>query len=76
MTYGADMLDRIKSNKNKDGNEIILEQTRGTFTGSAIGLLVGLYIGHSRKYNLVMSAFVGASIAGLITRIFILKNKN
>jgi hypothetical protein len=75
MTYGKDMLDKLKSNKSKDGNELILEQTRGTFTGSAIGLLVGLYISHSRKYNLVMGAFIGAALGGLITRVFISEKK-
>ena len=75
MTYGQDMLDKLKSNKGKDGNELILEQTKGTFTGSAIGLLVGLYIGHSRSYNLVMSAFIGAALGGLITRVFISEKK-
>lgn len=75
MLYGKDMLDKLKSNKNKDGNQILLEQTKGTLTGSAIGLFLGLYLAHSRKSSLLMGAFIGASIGGIITRIFITKNK-
>jgi len=69
--YGQQMLDRLKSNKDTNGNELLLEKTRGTFTGSAIGLFIGLYIGYSRHYNLLMSAFIGAAIGGLVTRSFI-----
>lgn len=75
MSYGKDMLDKLNFNKNRDGNKLILEKTKGTFTGGAIGLIVGLYIGHSRNYNLLTSAFIGASLGGLITNFLINKNK-
>lgn len=73
MAYGKEMLDRLSSNKGKDGNDLILEQTKGTYIGSAIGLFLGLYIGYSRKYSLVFSAFIGATIGGLVTRALIKK---
>jgi hypothetical protein len=71
--YGKDMLDKLKFNKSRDGNDIILEQTQGTYIGSAIGLFCGLYIAHQRKSSLLMGAFVGAIIGGLATRTFIRK---
>jgi len=73
MSYGQDLLDKLKSNKAKNSNDIINEQTKGTYTGSAIGLLVGLYIGYSRNWSLLMSAGIGALIGGLVTRGFITK---
>jgi hypothetical protein len=73
MAFGKDMLDKLKTNKKKDGNEVILEQTKGTFIGSGIGLALGLYIGYSRNYSLLFSAFIGATIGGLVTRAFIKK---
>lgn len=73
MGYGKDMLDKLKSNKEKNGNEVLLEQTKGTYIGSAIGLALGLYIGYSRNYSLLFSAFIGATIGGLVTRGFITK---
>jgi len=73
MAYGKDMLDKLKSNKSKDGNELILEQTKGALKGSAIGLFLGLYIGYSRKYNLLTSALIGAAIGGIATKILISK---
>ena len=72
-SYGKDMLDKIQSNKNKDGNELLLEKTRGTLTGSAVGLFIGLYFAHSRNSSLLMGAFIGASIGGIITRLLISK---
>jgi hypothetical protein len=73
MLYGKDMLDKIKSNKNADGNKIILENTKGTLTGSAIGLFVGLYIGYSRNYSLLLSGVVGALLGGVVSKFVINK---
>lgn len=73
MAYGKDMLDKIRSNNPKNSKEMMLEQTKGALTGSAIGLFLGLYIGHSRNYNLIVSGLVGAVVAGLVTKILIEK---
>jgi hypothetical protein len=73
MPYGQDLLDKLKFNKGKSNSDIINEQTKGTYTGSAIGLLVGLYIGYSRNWSLLMSAGIGALIGGLVTKAFITK---
>jgi hypothetical protein len=76
MSYGQDLLDKLKSNKGKSNSEIINEQTKGTYTGSAIGLLVGLYIGYSRNWSLLMSAGIGALVGGLVTKVFISKKND
>ena len=73
MIYGKDMLDKIKSNKNADGNKIILENTKGTLTGSAIGLFVGLYIGYSRNYSLLVSGLLGVLVGGAVSKFVINK---
>ena len=73
MSYGSDLLEKLKTKKEKDSNEILKEQTEGALVGSAIGLFLGLYIGYSRKYNLIFSAFLGAMAGGLITKAFISK---
>ena len=73
MSYGSNLLDKIKTNKQKDGNEILKEQTEGALVGSAIGLFLGLMIGYNRKYNLLFSGFIGAMAGGLITKAFISK---
>lgn len=76
MAYGKEMLDKIKSNKEMDVNKRILEHTEGSLVGAGIGLIVGLSIGYSRKYNLVASGLVGILIGGFISRqLIIFKNK-
>ena len=70
-SFGKDMLDKINSNKTKDGNEIIKEQARGSLNGAAIGLFLGLYFAHTRNLSYVVSGAVGAIIGGLVTRAFI-----
>jgi len=76
MAYGKEMLDKIKSNKEMDVNKRILEHTEGSLVGAGIGLIVGLSIGYSRKYNLVASGLVGILLGGFISRqLIIFKNK-
>jgi uncharacterized membrane protein len=70
-TYGQDLLDKINVNKNKDANDIIKEQTKGTIRGSAIGLFLGLYFAHTRNFSLVIGAGVGALVGGFITKQFL-----
>ena len=76
MAYGKEMLDKIKSNKEMDVNKRILEHTEGSLVGAGIGLILGLTIGYSRKYNLVASGLVGVLLGGFISRqLIIFKNK-
>lgn len=75
MAYGQELLDKISMNKSKSDNERILEQTEGSFVGAAIGALAGLLIGYQRKQNLVVSAFIGGAIGGLVSRALITKKK-
>ncbi len=61
------------TSKTKDSSTILNESTKGTMLGASIGAGVGLFIGFSRKQNLLMSAFIGAIIGGGISRVFIKK---
>jgi F0F1-type ATP synthase assembly protein I len=74
MSYGSDMLDKIKSNKSKSGNKVLLENTEGTLTGSAIGLFLGLYIANSRKMSLIGGGLIGALAGGFIFKLIAPKN--
>jgi hypothetical protein len=69
MSYGSDMLDKIKSNKSKSGNKVILEETEGSLTGSAIGLFIGLYIAHSRQMSLIGGGLIGALTGAFLFKI-------
>lgn len=75
--YLKRFLDETNNIKNKDSKTIINETTKGTLVGSAIGAGLGLFIGFSRKKNLLLSAFVGSLVGGVTTNIFLnIKPKN
>jgi hypothetical protein len=74
MAYGKEMLDKIMSNKEKDGNKVILDKIQGAYTGAGIGLFLGLYFAYTRKYNMLMGGVIGALVGGLITKTLISKN--
>ena len=71
--YFKKYLNQIGEVKNIDTNKVLGESTKGVMTGAAIGSGIGLMIGFGRKKNLLLSAFIGSSIGGLVTKVFINK---
>ena len=72
-TYAKEVLDKLKSNKSKDGNKLLLEETRGSLVGAGIGLFLGLYFAHTKNMNMFVSGAVGAIVGGLLTKTLINK---
>lgn len=69
--YAKDFLTKTGEFKKKDTNEVINDLTKGTIVGSGIGAGVGLLIGFGKQKNLLLCSFIGATIGGVISRIFI-----
>lgn len=69
----TDYLKKITDNKNVDGDSLLMEKTRANFKSAAIGAGIGLVVGFSRKYNLLFSAVIGASMAAIISNYVISK---
>ena len=72
MAEAKELLDRVKSLKSKS-DSMALKKTKGTISGAFIGMGGGLLIGFSRGYNLVLSAFLGALIGGVISSLLLPK---
>lgn len=72
MAEAKELLDRLKSIKNTDGNTY--KRNKGTMTGSLIGACGGLIFGFTKKYNLISSTIVGALIGGLTAYILLPKD--
>jgi hypothetical protein len=72
MAEGKELLDKITELKSKS-DSFALKKTKGTITGAFIGMAGGLLIGFSRKYNLLSSAFVGALVGGVVSRVLLPK---
>lgn len=72
MATAKEILDSIKSPSDKDTTATLSK--KGVFTASAIGAGLGFAIGYSRKYNLLISAFAGSLLFGLVANYYI-KNK-
>jgi hypothetical protein len=72
MAEAKEILDRVKDLKSKS-DSMALKKTKGTITGSFIGVAGGLLIGISRGYNLVSSAFVGALVGGVVSNLLLPK---
>ena len=73
--FAKDFLEKMKSDKSKDVDEYMREKTKGNVTGTLIGAGIGLLIGYKRKYNIIVSVFIGALAGNLITRAFLSEKK-
>jgi len=72
--YFKKYLNQVGDVKKMDTNKI-LESTKGVMTGAAIGSGIGLMIGFGRKKNLLLSAFIGSIVGGMVTKVFINNKK-
>jgi uncharacterized membrane protein YeaQ/YmgE (transglycosylase-associated protein family) len=71
--YAKRFLNQVGETASKDSNTILTESTKGTIVGAAIGGGIGLFFGFSKQKSLLMSGFIGATIGGVLSRIFINK---
>lgn len=71
MATAKEILDNVKSMKDVDTTAGLSK--KGVYVASLVGAGVGFGIGYSRKYNLLISAFVGAAIFGATANYFINK---
>jgi|LauGreDrversion4_2_1035121.scaffolds.fasta_scaffold05180_6 LytS/YehU family sensor histidine kinase len=68
MIVAKDFLDKAKKNKSQNESELLKDKSKAAITGLAIGGIAGLYIGYTRKYNILISVFLGGLVGSLLTR--------
>jgi hypothetical protein len=74
--YAKKYLNAIDDIKAKDTNAILSESTKNVLNGATIGAGAGLLVGFAKKKNLLLSAFVGSIIGGIVSTVFLnIKNK-
>jgi len=61
-------LENIKSFKN---GSILKNKTKATINGAFVGMVGGAMIGYYKKYNVFLSAMVGAFSGGLISNLLV-----
>lgn len=71
MIYAKQFLDKVKSSKTKSEDEYLVEKNKASVTGMVIGALLGLYVGYTKKYNLILSTFIGGISGSLATKILL-----
>ena len=71
MIYAKQFLDKVKSSKTKSEDEYLVEKNKASVTGMVIGALLGLYLGYTKKYNLILSTFIGGISGSLATKILL-----
>lgn len=76
MLYPKDIIEGIQKDKAKSGNDVIMERTKGTATGSIIGGTVGLIYAFVAKKSFLVFGILGVLAGGFVTHSFISKEIN
>jgi hypothetical protein len=66
MTPAQEQLDKVKGILNQDAKKRLFEKTRGSVTGSAIGLTAGAMYGAFSSKNVFVTSFAGLLLGGLV----------
>lgn len=73
--YAKDYLNRMSATKNINPEDSLIEKTKANFKAAAIGAGIGLIIGYTKGYNLLLSGVVGAGLSALVSSFIIKKTK-
>ena len=76
MFVAKDFLNKASGNKSSNESELLKDKSKAALTGLAIGGLAGLYVGYTRKYNILISVFLGGLVGSLITRALLKPKKD
>lgn len=68
-TTGKELLDKLQSIKTGTGKEIAKEQNKATLAGAAMGAMMGVYWGTSRKKNILITTIFGAIVGAVTVRL-------
>ena len=66
--YAKQFLNKVKASKNKSEDEYLFERNKASMAGMVVGALLGVYVGYTRKYNLLVSTFIGGLAGSIATK--------
>jgi hypothetical protein len=73
-TTAKELLDRVTEIKTGTAKEVSREKNKATLAGAAMGAMMGLYFGSSRKQNLLVCGIMGAAVGAIVVRLVMPKN--
>lgn len=73
--YAKNYLQKMADTKNINPEDSLIEKTKGNFKAAAIGAGLGLVIGYTKGYNLLLCAVIGGGAAALLSNYILKKSK-
>jgi uncharacterized membrane protein len=74
QTTAKELLDRVSAIKSGTAKDVAKERNKATAAGGAMGAMMGLYFGTSRRQNILVCGIIGAVIGAITVRIVMPKN--
>lgn len=71
-----DYLKKLNGGANTPKTDLLSDKTEAGRVGAVIGAVLGVYVGYTRKYNLLISAFLGGLAGNLLTKVLLKKKKD
>lgn len=66
---GKELLEKLQAIKTGTNKEIAKEQNKATIAGAAMGAMMGVYYGTSRKKNILVTTIFGAIVGAITVRL-------
>ncbi len=67
---GKDLMRKVTSIQECDSWDITSTKNRATLSGGLVGMAIGVYIGYSKKQNLLVAGILGAIGGALVSKLF------
>lgn len=68
MFTAQELLGKIKNDKSKSDSDKLSDIYRASMGGLWVGAILGAYIGYTRRYNIMLTTFIGGATGALLTK--------
>lgn len=67
---GKDIMSKVSSIQGTKSKDVVYQRNQATISGAFVGMIIGVYIGHTRKKNMLVAGALGAIGGVVIVRLF------
>lgn len=70
MPTGKEIMDRVGAIQGTKDKDVIYQRNQATVSGAFVGMIIGFYVGFTRKKSMLVAGALGAIGGAIIVRLF------
>lgn len=67
---GKDIMDRVSSIQGTKSKDVVYQRNQATISGAFVGMIIGIYVGYTKKKNMLVAGALGAIGGAVVIRLF------